>query len=68
MILKLIVLVLVIGIVCYGFKRIGRHKIDGQADEEIRDRIENEEMLACDICGTFVTARSSNCGQERCPF
>jgi hypothetical protein len=68
MVMKIIVLLLIIGAVWYGFKMIGRRNINKQAEDARRDRVESEDMSACIVCGTYVTASSSNCGRERCPY
>ena len=68
MILKILVLLLVVGAVWYGFKAIGRRNMKKQTEDARNDRIEGEDMTACDECGTYVTAKPSNCGRERCPY
>lgn len=68
MILKIIVLLLIIGAVWYGFKMIGRRNANKQSNDARNDRVEGEEMTACEVCGTYVTASPSNCGRESCPY
>lgn len=68
MIMKIIVLLLIIGAVWYGLKMIGRKNPNKQAQDGRTDRIESEDMTACPVCGTYVTADSSNCGRDQCPY
>ena len=68
MILKIIVLLLIIGAVWYGFKMIGRRNANKQSNDARNDRVEGEEMTACEVCGTYVTDSPSNCGRESCPY
>ena len=67
MILKIIVLLLIIGAVWYGYKMIGRRNANKQARDARTDRIESEDMTACKVCGTYVTESPSNCRREQCP-
>ena len=68
MILKILVLLLVVGAVWYGFKAISGRNIKKQAEDARNDRVEGEDMTACEVCGTYVTTKPSNCGRERCPY
>jgi len=68
MVLKIIVLLLIIGAVWYGFKMIGARNASKQTRDAKTDRIENEDMTACVVCGTYVTSKPTNCGRERCPY
>ena len=68
MILKILVLLLIVGAVWYGFKAIGRRNIKKQTEDARNDRIEGEDMTACEVCGTYVTANPSNCRRETCPY
>ena len=68
MILKILVLLLIVGAVWYGFKVIGRRNMKKQTGDVQNDRIEGEDMTPCEACGTYVTAKPSNCGWERCPY
>ena len=51
MILKILVLLLIVGAVWYGFKAIGRRNVKKQTEDARNDRIEGEDMTACDECG-----------------
>ena len=68
MILKLIVLIAIVGAVWYGFKMIGRRNMNRQAEDSQPDRVEGEDMTACSVCGTYVTANPSSCGRDACPY
>ena len=69
---KLILLVLVILGVWYGFKLIGRLEQNrkrqlSQRREQTSD--ESGQMEQCKICKTYVLADSAtNCGKEGCPY
>ncbi|MGB0629201.1 MAG: hypothetical protein ACPGRZ_00775 [Alphaproteobacteria bacterium] len=66
--MKLIVLLLIIGAVWYGFKMIGRRNINKQAEDARRDRVAGEDMTQCAVCGTYVPTSQSDCGREGCPY
>jgi len=69
---KLLILVLVVLGVWYGFKFVSR------LDEKRKKRLEQEsvkdsqvtgEMSECPVCGTFVVAKSAkHCGKKGCPY
>ena len=69
---KLLILVLVVLGVWYGFKFVGR------LDEKRKKRLEQEsekdsqifgEMIECSVCKTFVVAKSAkDCGRKGCPY
>lgn len=81
---KLLFTILVIAIVWYGFKMIARiqeRRSEGDAATRrppSRGRrrrrgggapVEAEEMVACELCGTFVPARNArSCGRDDCPW
>jgi uncharacterized protein len=80
---KLIVLILVILGIWYGFKYMGRVEEVRQALRRAREaaerqaaqrgggrpKIEAEDMVKCRACGTYVPARgASNCGRPDCPW
>ena len=67
MILKILVLLLIVGAVWYGFKVIGRRNMKKQTGDARNDRIEGEDMTACDECRTYVTASRRIAGR-RCPY
>ena len=40
-----------------------------QATQTARNRIEAEDMVACKVCGTYVSAKSPrSCGRADCPW
>lgn len=69
---KLLILVLVVLGVWYGFKFVSR------LDEKRKKRLEQEsekesqvsgEMIECPVCKTFVVAKSAkDCGKKGCPY
>ena len=76
---KLLFTVAIVLIVWYGFKIIGRldKKRKAQIKAHRRQRGSSsrvaqpttEDMVACVVCGTFVTSRGiKSCGREDCPY
>ena len=69
---KLILLVVVILGVWYGFKLFGR--LEQNRKRQISERREQDseetgKMEQCKICETYVLASSAaNCGKEGCPY
>lgn len=81
---KLIVLVVVVAAVWYGFKFISRLQEARRTDAELRDSAarrpkattgtttdpsEAEDMVQCPVCQAYVQARgTTNCGRADCPY
>jgi uncharacterized protein len=80
---KLLVLALVIAVVWYGFKFLGRLKQTREAEARQRDlnsadrknpaaarqKLDVEETVQCPTCGAYVpTQGASNCGKTGCPY
>ena len=80
---KLLVLLLVVGAVWYGFKFISRlqqaRDSEGKPRSRVRGRkprasepsasVEAEDMVRCPTCDAFVAARSTSpCGRDDCPY
>ena len=76
---KLIFTVAIVLIVWYGFKVIGRLDKKRKAQIKVGRRRkkppspaedpETENMVACAVCGTFVSSRGTkSCGREGCPY
>ncbi|HZS82850.1 MAG TPA: hypothetical protein VFA50_08250 [Stellaceae bacterium] len=77
---KLVLLVVVILLVWYGYKYVARVEEVRQALRRARDaaegrkragaaRLEAEDMVKCRSCGTYVAARgASRCGRSDCPW
>jgi hypothetical protein len=75
---KIIVLVLIVAAIWYGFKYIaGRNRAVGQGknrgnlrqagDDASRNTV--HEMETCALCGTFVpVAVAKACGRDGCPY
>lgn len=71
---KLLVLILIIAAVWYGFKWAGR--LDQARKERLRrsdagsDEEANRDLAECPACGTYVTARLDQCPEGRgdCPM
>jgi hypothetical protein len=75
---KLLVLILVIGAVWYGFKIFARRnqgidsrKKSGHVDHGRQDASVNnvQDMQSCTVCGTFVPNDvAKSCGRDACPY
>jgi uncharacterized protein len=80
---KLLVLLMVVGAVWYGFKFISRLQQARDSEGEPRSRVRGrkppasepsasagvEDMVRCPICDAFVAARSTSpCGRDDCPY
>ena len=75
---KILVLILIIGAVWYGFKFIARRNQNvgskhpqghiGSGKREASDKA-TQEMESCAVCGTFVpNASAKACGRDACPY
>ena len=69
---KLLVLVIIVAAVWYGFKLVGRldrQRRDKIARERKKDTDSVGKMERCKVCGTYVVAgRADNCGRPGCPY
>ena len=80
---KLLVLVLVVAVVWYGFKFVSRLQQARETDARLRasekkagrpaargrEVDEAEEMVQCPVCDAYVAARAtSSCGRDDCPY
>ncbi len=77
---KLIFTVLVVVVVFYGFKAVSQ--LQERRERQVANRRKSggsgaaakpsaavEDMVACDVCGTFVPSRSArSCGRGDCPY
>ena len=69
---KILVLILIIVAVWYGFKLFtrGRNVTAGgkqnQAGQEKPDA--SLEMKPCEVCGDYVAAGAKSCGHDDCPY
>lgn len=76
---KLLVLALIIAVVWYGFKIVGR--LDAKRKQEVRDgrrrgtprrrqaeAEDTEDLVRCPTCDTFVAANARSCGRDDCPY
>ena len=75
---KILVLILIIAAVWYGFKFIARRNqnVGGQpppgrirsGKQETSDQA-TQDMESCTVCGTFVpNASAKGCGRDACPY
>jgi hypothetical protein len=76
--LKLLVLIVIIAAVWYGFKLVARRNRNvggrrppgriGPGGHEASDSAA-QDMESCTVCGTFVpNASAKNCGRDNCPY
>lgn len=77
---KLLVLILVVGGVWYGFKYVSRLQYQREARASARDRVarreekarqtgEAHDMQLCPTCKAYVPAKGApNCGRPDCPY
>ena len=77
---KLLVLVVIIGGVWYGFKLISRRNEarEGRGPGRVAGRrkkskarvdADSQEMIECDVCGIFVAAvDATSCDRADCPY
>ncbi|MDP6787746.1 MAG: hypothetical protein QF830_02850 [Rhodospirillales bacterium] len=76
---KLILTILVIGAVWYGFKWIGRLqnrsgarrrvRAPGASPSEQAQPLEAQDMVQCAVCGDYVAAGASvDCRRAECPY
>ena len=75
---KLLVLLLIIAVVWYGFKIVTRRNRPVERDREKgrigakaagEDKATVHDMETCSVCGTFVpTAAARDCGRDGCPY
>ena len=77
---KIVVLVLVVSLVWFGFRWFQRWEKESAARNAAdparkRDRVGSprelsaEDMVACPVCGAYVSARgATSCGKPGCPY
>ena len=80
---KLLFTILIIAVVWYGFKALGRIQERRESTERkaapgktarrkpppVASDPDTEDMVACPKCGTYVPARgATSCGREDCPY
>lgn len=76
---KLLVLAVIILVVWYGFKLVGR--LDEKRKQEVKDgrrrgsprkkaarEDSTEDLVRCPTCDTFVAANAKSCGRDDCPY
>ncbi|MDA0240093.1 MAG: hypothetical protein O3A84_08725 [Proteobacteria bacterium] len=68
---KIIVLLLIVGAVWYGFKYLSRGRVNAD-DPKAPNRGSDDEpvaMIQCPICSDFVAGEAAtNCGKDACPY
>ena len=70
---KLLVLILVIAAVWYGYKYVNRiNELRGElrrrAPRPKTRALEAEDMAKCRVCGAYVAADAGGCGKPDCPY
>jgi len=76
--MKILVLILMVAAVWYGFKIFGRKNQSGGKQQRSGDDAAGkqeesnspaQDMESCSVCGTFVpNSAAKSCGREACPF
>ncbi|MBT4907386.1 MAG: hypothetical protein HON62_10930 [Rhodospirillaceae bacterium] len=69
---KILVLIVIIVVVWYGFKAAGRIKAkrEKQVDgDKASGSIDSQDMVKCAACGHYLAAdKLVNCGRDDCPY
>jgi hypothetical protein len=75
---KLLLLLLVIAAVWFGFRYMGRvdavrralrEELARRQQPQKAPRVEAEDLVSCSACGAYVSARgASRCGRADCPW
>lgn len=71
---KIIVLILIIGAVWYGFKLLNRRPPSGGTSNEANQAPNQAPddavaMVKCGVCGDFVSGEAATtCGKDGCPY
>jgi hypothetical protein len=75
---KLLLLLLVIAVVWFGFRYMGRvdavrralrEELARRRQPQKAPRVEAEDLVRCSVCGAYVAARgASHCGRVDCPW
>ena len=69
---KLLVLILIIAVIWYGFKSFGGGSRRGRrVEREDEDRDQGGtavEMSRCGVCGDYVPEDAEDCGKAGCPY
>ncbi|MGH6929998.1 MAG: hypothetical protein ACREEV_16900 [Dongiaceae bacterium] len=74
---KILILVAIISAVWFGFRllsQLDRQRRDVARKEKERARGQRppprqvDDMVKCDVCGTFIARGSTGCGKPTCPF
>jgi uncharacterized protein len=74
---KILILVAIISAIWFAFRLLGQ--LDRQRRDAVRRKKERaraqgptprqvDDMVKCDVCGTFVARGSKACGRPGCPF
>jgi len=73
--LKLLLLILVISGVWYGYRYVNRPQQGGgrvppaPPKPEVKPQMRAEDMTACRVCGTYVAeSTAKSCGRGDCPY
>ena len=74
---KLVFTIIAVVVVWQGFKWLGRMNDISVGRNDAAKKTEKnstnakanvEEMVKCDVCGTFVAPDVKSCGKDDCPF
>jgi uncharacterized protein len=74
---KILILIAIISAIWFAFRLLGqldRQRRDVARKEKERTRSQGpaprqvDDMVKCDVCGTFIARGSAACGKAGCPF
>jgi hypothetical protein len=73
---KILILVAIISAIWFGFRLISqldrqRRDVARREKERARGRAtprQVDDMVKCDVCGTFIARGSTGCAKPECPF
>jgi len=74
---KLLVLVAIISAIWFAFRLLGqidRNRREAARKEKERGRVNRtqsrqvDDMVKCEVCGTFTARGGKSCGKSGCPF
>jgi hypothetical protein len=74
---KILILVAIISAIWFGFRllsQLDRQRREVARKEKERTRAQRptprqvDDMVKCDVCGTFIARGSTGCGKPSCPF
>jgi hypothetical protein len=73
---KVLILIAIISAIWFAFRLIGQLDRQRRVSRKEKERARSQgptprqvdDMVKCDVCGTFVARGSKECGNPACPF